>query len=491
MSKADELIKFKELLDAGAITQEEFDAAKARILGTTSTAAPPVAPTPTVTQIPQEYSSGTTANNASDNVEETNNVSLAAKILPLVGVICAVASFKEPMLLIGGFLFAIVGISLNKRKLWSIISLIIAIFMTMVYIADSGIEFPAVSLTDNVSTEESTANDTAEVADESASDSLQEKSAQTKTKKRPKKITIDDTVTIDDVCEFSIDYINITADVMPLRPNEVYTHYEADGGKAYVDFCIAYTNLETSDVAADSIMSGTLTYADKYEYSGSSMIEESNRGNFTYTNITSIAPLTTEYIHYLFEVPEEVQTSTESIDLNMNIKGKDYSIVVRDESDDFTSSISYKTSGAVVTGETIETSNAKFSIDYSDITKVVMPESPWVGQDYYYYDLSEESDTYVDICFRYTNISNENVLSDSIITGQLRSNAYIIEGFCVAEIEKRKSFEKDGAAATIEPQKTRYVHYLFAVPDGVANDDSDSLNLTFAVDGNTYTYRVR
>jgi hypothetical protein len=31
---ADTLLKYKELLDAGAVTQEEFDAAKARLLGT-------------------------------------------------------------------------------------------------------------------------------------------------------------------------------------------------------------------------------------------------------------------------------------------------------------------------------------------------------------------------------------------------------------------------------------------------------------------------
>lgn len=33
---ADELLKFKQLLDAGAITQEEFDVAKSRILGASS-----------------------------------------------------------------------------------------------------------------------------------------------------------------------------------------------------------------------------------------------------------------------------------------------------------------------------------------------------------------------------------------------------------------------------------------------------------------------
>ena len=49
----------------------------------------------------------------------------------------------------------------------------------------------------------------------------------------------------------------------------------------------------------------TLLFASKYRYTGFSVIEEDNREDFTYSNITSISPLTTEYLHYLFEIPDE------------------------------------------------------------------------------------------------------------------------------------------------------------------------------------------
>lgn len=49
MSQADELLKFKELLDAGAITQEEFEDAKGKILGNTNEDTQPQATESSVT----------------------------------------------------------------------------------------------------------------------------------------------------------------------------------------------------------------------------------------------------------------------------------------------------------------------------------------------------------------------------------------------------------------------------------------------------------
>ena len=42
---------------------------------------------------------------------------------------------------------------------------------------------------------------------------------------------VGETVTIADVCEFYVDYTNITNDVMPPQPGSWYSHYEAESGK--------------------------------------------------------------------------------------------------------------------------------------------------------------------------------------------------------------------------------------------------------------------
>lgn len=138
-----------------------------------------------------------------------------------------------------------------------------------------------------------------------------------------------ETVTVADICEFYVDYTDITDDVVPPNPGNWYSHYEADDGKLYVDFCVSFKNCKTKSVGADDVMSAVLTYGGKYEYSGFSMIEEDSRGDFTYSGITSIAPLTTEYLHYLFEIPAEVGNGSEAIEIEFVIGGNTYTYKVR------------------------------------------------------------------------------------------------------------------------------------------------------------------
>lgn len=145
----------------------------------------------------------------------------------------------------------------------------------------------------------------------------------------PITLSDDQVIMIDDRCEFYIDFSNITKTVYPPSQASFYTYYEAGDGKVYVDICMAYKNLTANAVGADEVVSAILKYDDKYEYAGFSIIEEQNRGNFTYTNITSIAPLSTEYVHYLFEVPEVVNDGTESIVINLRIGSNDYIYTVR------------------------------------------------------------------------------------------------------------------------------------------------------------------
>lgn len=146
---------------------------------------------------------------------------------------------------------------------------------------------------------------------------------------KPIELSSKQNVTIDDVCEFYIDYSKITKKVLPPNPDSYYSYYEAGNGKTYIDLCIAYKNLDVQDVEADTVIGAKLKYDNKYDYTGFSCIEEDNRGDFTYSNITSISPLTTEYLHYLFEVPEAVGEGTESIVITLYVSGNEYIYRVR------------------------------------------------------------------------------------------------------------------------------------------------------------------
>ena len=302
-------------------------------------------------------------------------------------------------------------------------------------------------------------------------------------------ISIGDQISTD-TCEFSIDYINITNDVLPPSPGSWYSHYKADDGKVYVDFCVAYKNTASGDIDADETVSGTLIYADKYEYKGFSMIEEDSRSDFTYSNITNIAPLSTEYVHYLFEVPEEVETSHSSIVLKMRIGGGDYKVIVREGDEtaaEKTPPQTGKTSGAVEIGEVVVTKNAEFNIDYSDITNDVVPLHP--GSWYSHYE-ADNGKVYVDVCFAYKNTSDKNVGADDVISAKLKyADKYDYSGFSMIEEDSRGDFTYSNITS-ISPLSTEYIHYLFEVPEDVQNS-SESIVITFSVSGNTYTYAVR
>lgn len=280
MSQADEILKFKQLLDSGAITQEEFDAAKARILGNADT------------------SDGNKKQNKSGSKLTLIVVTLI--IFVILTIFCMVVSGVIPT---------------SKQGLPE----------------DSASQ---------AQVETTTMDDSAPL------------------------ISVGDSISIDGVCDFTVDYVDITTDVKPKNPQQVYMHYEAENGKAYVDFCVAYTNRKSNDVTADKTISGTMSYASQYTYSGFSIIEENDRGNFTYTNITSIAPLTTEYLHYLFEVPEEVMTSADPIELKMQIGGDDYKVIVRGESND-TADTSLKESSNDSESK-METSGKNVPLELSD-----------------------------------------------------------------------------------------------------------------------------
>jgi uncharacterized membrane protein len=305
-------------------------------------------------------------------------------------------------------------------------------------------------------------------------------------------ITIQETIEIPDACEFFVDYTNITDDVMPPSPSSWYSHYEADDGKVYVDVCVAYKNLSTKDVGADEILNATLVYGGKYQYTGFSMIEESSRSDFTYSNITSISPLSLEYLHYLFEVPEEIETSDGALTALLNIEGVQYSIVVREGTEGEVSTLNEnavaKTSGTIKDGEVIAiANNCEFYVDYSDITDDVMPPQP---EDWYSHYEADDGKVYVDFCVAYKNWKSQNVGADDVISAKLSyAGKYEYTGFSMIEESSRGDFTYSNITS-IAPLATEYLHFLFEVP-AEAGTSSESIEINFTIGGNTYSYTVR
>ena len=145
-----------------------------------------------------------------------------------------------------------------------------------------------------------------------------------------KKISNNEVQKIDKVAEFFIEKSNIAKRIDPPNASGFYSYYEADAGKLYVDVIISYKNLNTVDVDCDELFGGVkLIYDKDYEYSGTSIVEKESRSDFTYSSITSISPLTTEYVHYLFQIPESLQNESGSMVFQFRIGDSLYQYQVR------------------------------------------------------------------------------------------------------------------------------------------------------------------
>lgn len=110
--------------------------------------------------------------------------------------------------------------------------------------------------------------------------------------------------------------------VVPPNPDDYYTYYEVkETDKIYVHTVFNVKNLSGDSVTADEVMDVKVVYDGKYEYSAFSTIEERGGGDFTYTNITGIAPLTEGVLHFLAEVPLEVKDSGKPVEVIVSANG--------------------------------------------------------------------------------------------------------------------------------------------------------------------------
>lgn len=290
-----------------------------------------------------------------------------------------------------------------------------------------------------------------------------------------------ETITIDGMCEFRMNYVTIAE-----HPE---SFFEAEKGKAYVDFCITYTNLGDYIITASQIMEGKLIYSGQYEYDGINSTVDVEEGRpWDYAHTIKMQPSDTRQVHYLFSVPKEVQDSGRMVELNMRIRENDYRVIVREGdkgavTDSENSNISRKTSGTVADGEVVATDNSEFYVEYSEFTKKVMPPAPNTGYNYY---AADEGKVYIDMCIAYKNTSSKKIRADKAVSVKLEQAE---AQTTVAEQLNRSMFDYANLVNII-PLGTEYIHYIFQVPEEIATND-DPVTISFKIDGNRYTYSVK
>ncbi|MDE6641570.1 MAG: hypothetical protein K2K63_13705 [Acetatifactor sp.] len=152
----------------------------------------------------------------------------------------------------------------------------------------------------------------------SVSDSENSKSAG-----RTAEIIEDGELTASANSEFYVDFSEITNDVIPSNPGAAYIHYPANPGETYVNFCLAYKNMSGQQIRGDKAISAKLTVGETH-YQGAAKVEINGRSMFENAGAVQLIPLSTEYVHYLFPIPEEVAAGGESMVISFKIDGINY-----------------------------------------------------------------------------------------------------------------------------------------------------------------------
>lgn len=151
-----------------------------------------------------------------------------------------------------------------------------------------------------------------------------------KEEKNNSEIKLNQEVTVDDVCTFSVQSAKFTTKVVPPKPNDFYTYYQIkDTNNVYIDIILKYKNLFSSAKSADEVGDINVKYDNKYEYDSFSTIEKDGGGDFTYTNITNINPLKTSSLHYICELPKEAQNDKKPVVATLKIEGKEYKLKIK------------------------------------------------------------------------------------------------------------------------------------------------------------------
>jgi hypothetical protein len=124
-------------------------------------------------------------------------------------------------------------------------------------------------------------------------------------------------------CDLHIKKTYFGEKILPPNTSGYYTYYEAKSpSSTYMDIVMEIKNLDTMIKAAEDFASVSILYDNKYTYQASPILVDNN-GDFTLA-FYGIEPLLKSEVHYLVEVPNEVQNSLKPLELIIKAPGKEY-----------------------------------------------------------------------------------------------------------------------------------------------------------------------
>ena len=110
--------------------------------------------------------------------------------------------------------------------------------------------------------------------------------------------------------------------------------YAVNGAKeqnrVYLDAVFTFENLAADSVAATEVLEALVIYDNKYEYRPFILVEQGGAdANLLDAGMVAITPKATEKIHWVFEMPQELEKSAKPLVLALTYNEKDYYYQIR------------------------------------------------------------------------------------------------------------------------------------------------------------------
>ena len=274
---------------------------------------------------------------------------------------------------------------------------------------------------------------------------------QKKDREKSDPISAEEVNVLKDVAEFSLVYLYTGDKVIPPKPNGAYTYSEADEGMTFLVLVMDVRNLGEEAVDVGNLMQVVLTLGSQ-EITGIAKVETDN-GTSLDRNC-DIAPLVTARVHYLFEIPENQQPDT----LSLNVKSGDR--IMEGE-----------ISTAELTGRNRELALGDTITDEKTVSAVVEdvflstklePENP--GNFYHYFE-ADSGKTYLIMKLTVKNLDSGEMDYDTIAGVKcIYDGKYEYSGFTVFEEDGGADLSSYSSIYALAPLEENCIYLLMEIP---------------------------
>jgi len=143
-------------------------------------------------------------------------------------------------------------------------------------------------------------------------------------------IVLDQPITEEGFGNLTLTKTLFTGSVEPANRGSLYAaNGTTNSDRIYLDTVFNFVNMATGTVEAKELLEAKIIYDNKYEYGSFMLIEHGRNTDLLDAVMVTINPQATETLHYVFELPPELENSSRPLVLTLSYNSTDYYYRIR------------------------------------------------------------------------------------------------------------------------------------------------------------------